>query len=132
MWVLKNPNVNCAAVGMNAVPDVEDDCDAVGKTLTSVHRRLLDMYAAAATGDYCRMCETCLEVCPAGVRIADILRYRMYFKNYGHCQDAREYYADLGSHRQATACTQCRRCEQACPNQLAIVEKLQETHRLLA
>lgn len=132
MWVLKNPNVACAAVGMNTVEDVVEDCGAVAGTLTSHHRRLLDLYASAATGDYCRLCETCLDSCPAGVRIPDILRFRMYYKNYGHRQDAREYYADLGATRNAAACTECGQCQQACPNHLAIVEKLKEAHQLLA
>ena len=60
------------------------------------------------------------------------LRFRMDYKNYGHCRDARELYADLGTARQAPACTECRRCEQACPNRLSIVEKLKEAHALLA
>jgi hypothetical protein len=132
MWVLKNPNVCCTAVGMNTVQDAIEDCDAATRELTSEHRRLLDLYATAATGDYCRMCETCLEACPRGIRIADILRFRMYYKNYGHCADAREFYADLAGHQQATACTGCNRCQEACPNKLAIVEKLKEAHRLLA
>jgi predicted aldo/keto reductase-like oxidoreductase len=117
---------------MNTVQDVVEDCAAVAQKLTGLHLRLLERYAAAATGDYCRMCETCMESCPAGVRIADILRFRMYYKNYGHAADARELYAALPSLQQAPACTQCRRCEQACPNRLSIVEKLQEAHDLLA
>ncbi len=132
MWVLKNPNVSCTVIGMNTVEDVVDDCQAAARRLTADHRRLLDLYAAAATGDYCRMCETCLASCPVGVRIADILRFRMYYKNYGHREDAREFYAALPGHQQAAACRECRRCEQACPNRLAIVEKLKEAHGLLA
>lgn len=132
MWVLKNPNVSCTAIGMNAVEDVAEDCEAVARRLTAVHRRLLDLYAAAATDDYCRMCETCVASCPVGVRIPDVLRFRMYYKNYGHRQDARELYAALADHEQAAACRECRRCEQACPNRLSIVEKLKEAHGLLA
>lgn len=132
MWVLKNPNVCCAAVGMTTPHEVVENCAAVGKKLTAAHYRLLDLYAAAATSDYCRMCETCMPSCPRGVAIADILRYRMYFKNYGHQGDAREYYAALPADRNAAACSACRKCEQACPNRLAIVEKLREAHALLA
>jgi len=132
MWVLKNPNVCCTAIGMNAPQDVGEDCDAVAQQFAEVHHRLLEDYAAAATGDYCRMCETCLGSCPAGVRIPDILRFRMYYKNYGHYADAREMYAALSDDQRATACTECRRCEQACPSRLAIVEKLKEAHGLLA
>jgi predicted aldo/keto reductase-like oxidoreductase len=56
----------------------------------------------------------------------------MYYKNYRHCEDARELYAAVPSRRQVPACTECGACEQACPNRLAIVKKLQEAHSLLA
>ncbi|NLX97574.1 MAG: hypothetical protein GXY83_15505 [Rhodopirellula sp.] len=131
MWVLKNPNVCCAAVGMTTPHEVVENCAAVGKKLTALHYRLLDLYAAAATRDYCRMCETCMPSCPHGVAIADILRFRMYYKNYGHRADAREYYAALPADRNARACSRCGKCEQACPNGLAVVEKLREAHSLL-
>ncbi len=132
MWVLKNSNVACAAVGMSTVQDVVEDCEAVPQQFTQLHHRLLERYAAAATNDYCRMCETCLPSCPESVAIADILRFRMYYKNYGHRDDARDYYAGLPENRRVTACSQCGECEKACPNRLAIVEKLQEAHGLLA
>lgn len=132
MWVLKNPHVCCAAVGMSTVNDAVEDCAAVGQRLTQRHEELLELYAAAASGDYCRMCETCISSCPAGIRIPDVMRYRMYYKNYGHRDDARELYAAVPAERRVTACTQCGACQQACPNRLAIIDKLQEAHRLLA
>ncbi|MBN2473788.1 MAG: aldo/keto reductase [Pirellulales bacterium] len=132
MWILKNPNVGCTAIGMNTPQDVIEDCEAVGLEFTQLHHRLLEHYAAAVTGDYCRMCETCVPSCPQGIRIPDILRFRMYYRNYGHREDARELYAALPEHQRATACTACGICQQTCPNGLAIVEKLQQAHGLLA
>ena len=132
MWVLKNQNVNCTAIGMSTVQDVVENCEALTQKLTGLHQRLLEHYAAAATNDYCRMCETCMPSCSQNVPIADILRFRMYYKNYGHREDAREYYAALPEDRRATVCTECGACEQTCPNKLAIVEKLKEAHGLLA
>jgi len=132
MWVLRNPNVCCAAVGMSTVQDVIEDCEAVTGKLAAVHHRLLEHYAAACTDDYCRMCETCVPSCPQGIRIPDILRFRMYYKNYGHREDAREYYAALPPDQRVPACTECGICERTCPNKLAIVEKLKEAHSLLA
>jgi len=132
MWVLKNPNVGCTAVGMTTPHEVVEDCAAVTKKFTALNRRLLEHYAAAATDDYCRMCETCLPRCPQGVAIADVLRYRMYYKNYGHREDARAFYAALPSQKQVSACDGCGQCERACPNGLAIVEKLREAEGLLA
>lgn len=132
MWVLKNPNVSCAIVGMNAPQDVVEDCAAVTNTLSAFHEHLLEEYAALATGDYCRMCETCMSVCPRGVRIPDILRFRMYYSNYGHRRDARELYAALGGQQRAPACTECGLCERVCPAHLQIVQKLKVAHALLA
>ena len=132
MWVLKNPDVGCAAVGMSTVQDVVEDCAAVTQKLTGLHYRLLEHYAAVATDDYCRLCETCMPSCPLEIPIPDILRFRMYYKNYGHREDAREYYSALADDHRATACTECGLCEQKCPNKLAIVEKLKEAHSLLA
>jgi len=132
MWVLKNPNVCCTAVGMTTPHEVVEDCAAVTKDFTALHRRLLEHYAAAATDDYCRMCETCLPQCPQGVAIADVLRFRMYYKNYGHREDARELYAALPGGKKVDACSGCGLCERACPNGLAIVEKLREAQGLLA
>ena len=56
----------------------------------------------------------------------------MYYKNYGHRQDARELYAGLPEAKRFTACTSCGLCQQACPNRLAIVGKLEEAHGLLS
>jgi predicted aldo/keto reductase-like oxidoreductase len=78
------------------------------------------------------MCETCMPSCPRGIRIADILRYRMYHKNYGHRADAREYYAAVPESQRVPACDGCGICECTCPNKLRIVEKLREAHSLLA
>ena len=132
MWVLKNPNVCCTAVGMTTPHEVVEDCAAVPKKLTALHHRLLEHYAAAATDDYCRMCETCMPSCPQGIAIADVLRFRMYYKNYGHRDDARELYAAIPGQQRAGACDGCGQCERACPNRLAIVQKLHEAHGLLA
>ena len=132
MWVLKNRNVSCAICGMGATQDVAENCSALTQKFGALHERLLERYAALATGDYCRMCETCVPSCPVGVRIPDILRYRMYHQNYGHRRDARELYASLPAHQQATACTECGQCEQVCPARLAIVRKLKAAHEVLA
>lgn len=132
MWVLKNPHVCCAAVGMSTPHDVVEDCAAVSKKLTAQHYRLLDLYASLATRDYCRLCETCKPSCRQGVAISDILRFRMYFQNYGHRADAREYYAQLPVERRFESCDGCGNCERACPNGLKIIDKLRHAHDLLA
>ena len=126
-WILQNPNMTSCAVGMDTVQQVVEDCEAVKtRELTAEQKELLEMYASAADKDYCRMCETCSQSCPRGVAVADILRFRMYYKNYGRRDYAVGLYNELADCQKATQCDGCRLCEKSCPNQLAVVDKLQE------
>jgi predicted aldo/keto reductase-like oxidoreductase len=132
LWVLKNNAVTSAVVGMNEAQDVIDDCDAINGRFSELHQELLERYTALATKDYCRLCETCISSCPRGIPIPDIQRFRMYYKNYGHTLDAREYYAGINPVRRASACDNCGACETACPNKVSIMKNLEDAHKLLA
>lgn len=132
LWVLQNSNVTTAVVGMNEPLDVIDDCKAINGKFTVMHKELLERYTALATKDYCRLCETCMPSCPRSIQIPDIQRFRMYYKNYGHTLDAREYYAGIIPARRASACDSCGACEAACPNGVSIMKNLEDAHKLLA
>lgn len=132
LWVLQNSNVTTAVVGLNEAQDVVDNCDAINGKLTAMHQELLERFAALATNDYCRLCETCMPSCPKGIPIPDIQRFRMYYKNYGHQLDARELYATVDPGHCASACDGCGACEAACPNGVSIMKNLEDSHKLLA
>ena len=131
-WILKNPNVTACAVGMDTIQQVVENCEAVkAKKLTAEQNELLEMYAGIADKDFCRMCETCSRFCPRGIAIADILRFRMYYKNYGRMDYAKNLYSELADCQKVSQCDGCRLCERNCPNQLAVVDKLQEAASIL-
>ena len=131
-WILQNPNVTSCAVGMDTVQQVVENCEAVrARKLTAEQNELLEMYAGIADKDFCRMCETCNQSCPRGIAVADILRFRMYYKNYGRREYAINLYNDLADCQKVTQCDECRLCERNCPNQLAVVEKLKEAASIL-
>ena len=132
LWILQNNNVTTAVVGLNEPQDAIDLCDAISSKFTGMHKELLERYANLATNDYCRLCETCMSACPRGIRIPDIQRYRMYYKNYGHQLDARELYAAVDPGHCASACDSCGACESSCPNGVTIIQNLKEAHKLLA
>lgn len=131
LWVLRNKNVTSAVIGMNESQDVIDNCDAINGKFTAMHEEILENYSALATNDYCRLCETCVTSCPKNIPIPDIQRFRMYYKNYGHTIDAREYYAGINPARCASACDGCKACEAVCPNGVSIVKNLKDAHKLL-
>lgn len=96
----------------------------------------LETYASAVNELYCRGCShLCESACPATVRIADILRFDMYYHHYGgkHRNLAHAAYAELTPEQRVLAqCADCRKCEEACPYDLPIVNRLHELDQTLA
>jgi uncharacterized protein len=133
LWVLQNQNISAAVCGFNEPQDVVEDFDGyLGGKLTTFQEDLLKRYYTFATNDYCRLCESCTASCPKGIPIPDIQRFRMYYKNYGHTLDAKEYYAALDPSCNASACDGCGKCESACPSGVAIRHCLEDAHKVLA
>lgn len=114
-----------------------DHCLAAAKLkLAQIDRDSLERYAADTHSEYCRGCShICETACPAEVRIADILRFEMYHKHYGvnHHEFAKQSYLELTSlERIQNYCGDCRKCEEACPYDLPIVDKMSYVERELA
>jgi len=132
-WIIQNPDVTACAVGMDTVQQVVEDVEAVTSfEITAQQEELLELYAGIADKDYCRLCTTCVPHCPKGIPIPDILRFRMYYNNYGWGDYAKSLYNELPDYQKVTQCDGCGICESHCPYQLKIVEKLQEAHSILA
>ncbi len=133
-WNLGNPNITGCAVGMDTVQQVIEDCEAVAtrdQYASDVKDELLEEYARLADKDYCRLCTTCVPYCPKGIPVPDIMRFRMYYNNYKWGDYARSLYNELPEHQKVTRCDDCGRCEEHCPYELKIVEKLHQAHSTL-
>ena len=120
-WVLSNDKVSNLIISINGTRQVDEYVAAAGGTLTAEDRGILDEYAAEFSTQVCRYSGACLPACPEGVRIADILRFSMYFHEYGQEQRGLESYARLVEAERAAHCLHCAGyCEQACAYDLPI------------
>lgn len=130
-WVLSNPAVACLVISISTHEQVEEYLYASGKAVTPTDVVVLDKYDKLVAGDYCQPhCGLCLSSCPQGLPINDILRYRMYFKDYHSEKEAMELYAKVD--RTARVCADCTApCEATCPTQVHIHDNLLDAHRLL-
>ena len=131
-WVLSNPDVSCLVVSFFEQQQIDEYLYASGSAPTGADLALLGRYDRATAETYCRPhCDSCLDACPAGVPIADVLRHRMYFEDYGREKVAMEQYARL--ELDAEVCIGCAApCAQACPHGIRdIQERTVEAHRLL-
>lgn len=132
-WVLSNENVSGLVVSINSLSQIDEYLHASGQSLQQADADLLEKYDRLVANDYCRPgCGVCLSSCPSDVPINDVLRYAMYYENYGQQRLAMEKYARLTRVHNAAQCVDCKApCEQACPFQLPIKEKLRRADQLL-
>jgi predicted aldo/keto reductase-like oxidoreductase len=115
-WVLSNEDVDALIVSMKTREQVDEYLAASGSGGPRVaDLQLLQGYAALNGATQCRQgCGDCAESCPYGVPISDVLRARMYARDYGDAEIARATYAQLGAG--ASPCLACADpvCADAC------------------
>lgn len=130
-WVLANPNVSCLVISFFQPEHVDEYLYASGKKLTESDLALLERYDRLIAGTWCRPhCGECLDACPENLPINDILRYRMYFEDYGDEKEAMRLYARL--ERNAQSCLGCPApCAGTCPEGIPIRERLLASHHML-
>ncbi|MEE8382797.1 MAG: aldo/keto reductase [Thermodesulfobacteriota bacterium] len=131
-WVLRNDAVSTVISEMTTFEILEENLSVTGKDLAAAEEQGLARYVRATGGDYCRMCGTCLRICPKGIAVPDIMRYVMYYERYGKTRYAVNSYHDLPPAATFLGCTRCGECETSCPYGLTIVLKLRRAHRMLA
>jgi hypothetical protein len=130
-WTLSNPDVACLVVSFFELQHVDEYLQASGAALTERDLALLRSYDQQIAGTYCPPhCGACLDSCSEGLAINDVLRYRMYFEDYGLEKRGIQSYAKLGSN--ASACLDCTApCAGSCPVGIPIQQRMREAHDLL-
>lgn len=130
-WMLSQPNIDTITISMRTIEEIDEYVAASGNpALSPEEKKALKGFGTHLDRDYCRPgCDGCMNACPYGVRIPDILRYRLYFNNYGREKYAMELYGKLPKTRSALLCADCSGvCEISCPFNLAIRRKLIGAH----
>ncbi len=127
-WVLSNPAVACLVVSFYELGQIDEYLYASGTAVRDSDVAMLERYDQLTAGDYCQPhCGICLDSCPEQLAINDVLRHRMYFKDYGWEKEAMRLYAKL--ERNASRCVDCAApCTGTCPIGVPIREKMLDAH----
>jgi predicted aldo/keto reductase-like oxidoreductase len=133
-WVLSNQNVDALIVTMTSRQMIDEYLGASGARATAAaDLSLLNRYASLNSDSQCRpACNECANACPYGVPIADVMRTRMYARDYGDVRFARSEYAMLASNAASCLTCEAKPCAGACPHGIATDVLLAPTHRMLA
>lgn len=88
-------------------------------------------YARMNRSNTCMMCGACESVCPSDIQISAILRSKHYYKDQlGDMETAVDTYRQARrGEGMLDSCASCAKCESACPNGIAIVERLAQASR---
>ena len=130
-WMLAQPGLDTVCITMNTPEEIDEFVAVSGKPgMSSREKRVLEGYCSLLSDEYCRPgCSGCAQACPNDVPIHDILRYRLYFNNYGREKYALNLYSRLPESRRASVCAGCAgHCEGGCPHGLDIRGSLLRAH----
>lgn len=128
-WVASHENVKVVLSGMSDADQVEDNLKTFSrfKPLTEEEQQVVGKVREAIRArvkNGCTACRYCMP-CPAGVDIPENFRIWNHYAMYGNRQKAENEFGGLGEKALASACVQCGRCEQQCPQHIPIREHLQ-------
>ncbi|MBN1671462.1 MAG: aldo/keto reductase [Kiritimatiellae bacterium] len=129
-FVVSHPAVTLAIPGMMRLQELAENVE-VGKGLPGLSPEELARLSEAAEAlgrDFCRSCHYCMP-CEQGIRIPVLMRHLAYCKMYGLEKWARGRYRMVET--KADACVRCGKCEEKCPYNLPIMDRLAEVHALL-
>jgi aryl-alcohol dehydrogenase-like predicted oxidoreductase len=131
-WVLSNPGVSGLVISLWEKTQLDEFLYASGQPPSQDDFARLKRYEDLVSATHCRPhCGVCLDQCPEQLAIHDILRYRMYFEQYGAQKEAMRLYSKL--EKKADSCISCSApCANACPYAIPIAQRTRETHRLLS
>ena len=101
---------------------------ALNKTrLSFENHRILNQYAGETAGGYCAGCaRLCESAIAENIPVSDVMRYLMYYHNYGNRRQAIEKFNKIPEiNRQRLATTDYSRAERICPQKIPIAGYMQ-------
>jgi len=124
-------DIDAQLVGISSIAELEEDFQIADTfhPLSEEEMAELKDEAKELGKDFCRQCGYCLP-CSVEIDIPKVFLYERYAKRFWLDDFAKEQYALL--EMKADECIECRNCEERCPYELPIVEKLVAAHELLS
>jgi len=138
-WLWNQPEVSLVLSGMTAMEHVEENLDiaarsgvgSLGAEDLAVIDRVRDAYRKLSPIP-CTDCKYC-QPCPSGVDIPGVFAtYNNAIIYNDHDRHRVIYTQYMEAEKKADNCVECGQCEEACPQQIEIIDWLKKAHAFLA
>jgi len=128
------PEISVVLSGMSDIPHVEDNVQladgGLPNSLTEEENKLIarvnEMYKSKMRVN-CTGCQYCMP-CPSGVNIPECFKFFNNAEMFDNAEGEKLQYGNLEG--KASNCTECGQCEDKCPQQSPIRERLKEVANL--
>ena len=136
-WVWNQPEVSVVLSGMSTMAQVQENVASAGRSgvgLLTEDELALVAQVREAYHELCPIpctrCRYCMP-CPNGVDIPGSFETFNTGRMFDQIETARREYAGVAEGQRASACIQCRQCEEKCPQQIPISEWMIHVHEVL-
>jgi predicted aldo/keto reductase-like oxidoreductase len=131
-WVIKDENVANLIVRMSTFDEVAEGLAAARGEIVESEQAAFEEAVQQASLGMCHLCGACTGQCKRGVRVAEVMRYRLYHDGYGERARAAGLYRALPAGASAAACGDCTDCRIVCPWGVPVRQRLLDLHGRLA
>ena len=136
-WLWNKPQVSLVLSGMSTMWQVVENVyyasqSSVGmlsETDLEIISRVRDTYDQICPVP-CTGCQYCMP-CPSGVNIPEVFAIFNRGVMYNSMDESRSRYANMDAAERASACIQCRICEEKCPQDILISQWMPLAHAVL-
>ena len=124
-YILQNENCTIAIPGMATAEEILQNTAAAASNapLTEAENAEIATIRKELSGNFCRRCGYCAP-CTVGIDIPTCFTMGSYLRKHGLADWAKSRYGTFAA--KASACIACGKCEERCPYDLPIREKLKQ------
>jgi len=131
-WLWNQEEVDVVLSGMSNMRQLKENIELASKAnqnsldekemnlIKKARRKFLDIFPVACTG-----CNYCIP-CPVGVAIPNIFSLYNEAKIYDKYEANKKQYLNMNEDSRADNCIECGQCEEACPQNLNIIDDLKD------
>ena len=131
-WLWQQPEISVVLSGMSSPKQLEENLTLASKEdydhLNEKEKRLLEEARQAYRGLCPIPCTTCdyCQPCPEGVNIPHIFSLYNQAYMYNNIENGKKRYQKMPEEKKVSHCSECRQCENVCPQGIAVVEWLKK------